>query len=1365
MSFQSFFGILPTTGPPRTSSIPTDTITAAHPSSNVYRNSQPTLDDPLSRWIPLRISTSSGSFLVPCPPGSTISDLIQETNRLLSAHEGTAISAVRTVEGDVCDWKYPVAALMTGNGGMEMLGLTNEEVGAWPKRVHAAFGGRKGGEAVVKEKEEGVTSLVVRNPLIVVREEKVGGDEIVTAMTPEKRRKEVSIFVSYSWQNSKHAVGSEAKGFCDPRMVREYLATQGFDDVWLDIERMTSGQDLFEQIANGLMGCNIVVACISDEYAASKNCVRELNFAVNVLRIPYISLIVGSGKGWQKTKVGLIVGDQLYIDAQDESNLPEKLESLIASLDRAIEALPRPAIADSDNEIDDGITEAGSVMGIATPEFDDNDEANPIQSPILRPMAAVPPHRRPSHPSFAWWQMKKHALGIVRESDRLECARWTKSNGAYVFRGLHWEPVQVIEVGSVEESEAWRMRRIKVRFDARIVAGNKSGRVKLIKKHEEWVDEFVLRRSALTGVGGAGLQVGDEVEYRMFIHVSPETRNDMESVVGSEGDDNANDDAVSVLTDYSEMTTSMDSYDLWPAYIHQILPDGSLLVRIGFGGWFSPMSWSFTGSLKACMVGAVIPGIDPRLYFLRKWLDEGKLFVQESGAIVRRENLADPKNPDITLESLEDIAKKLWGTCDPVPFKDALIPCNIFISHFVPGANCSTEDGRKVADIRLLATEIGKYGHRVIMEEEVVGGTIKEEVEVLERVLREMAKADVIFLCVTPEYLHSSFHNLMINYMTQLLDLPVIVAVTSPLTPVDPSQNTADAHAYLSTLLLKLNPIFHVTTVDLTSHALFVGRCALLAKKTISDMVSSYDSLCSAEEKSHATSPPWLQPYPTEAMFDATMLECLSVLSATFITSDGSTVVAAGYAWVPHIKNIVRGVGSGGKDRCSFSMTVEENISWRVGVVQEAIGKMWRWVRTRVGVVQEAIGKMWRWVRTVREVSKRASREMRGGFVVGERVEVKSLWTGGSYSRFVWWPGIVESLNQDGTVSILLHAITSNRIEGVHIICDPRLLRSGKDPRAWDWWPLTLLDFRKLPEDAPPFAFPAARVLHTCKTTNRHVNDRVSPAGVVWSRAPKPKPVNDSEIPLLERCRLVKQFDNDPPSHMFTDSIVIGEDGFLVEFLANAPRRVMSSFPLISSDREAKDIYVEIEIVELGATEEDGRTFAAVGLGMRPLPPFMMAGWASNSVALNSFIGRRIRDGKTEFPLHGKPFGTGDVVGIHLTKKCGLLFTLNGLPLDETHERTQRRTYLVLSADGPCTMRLNAGQRPFLFQGSWAQFGGMEEEGGEDRENEEKLERKKVAIERERKKKGINHEKVDGKTSDELEAAESEAVVEEVDGE
>ena len=50
-----------------------------------------------------------------------------------------------------------------------------------------------------------------------------------------------------------------------------------------------------------------MVACVSDEYSRSKNCVMELRFAVVSLKIPVIVAVVGTGFKWEATEVKWIL--------------------------------------------------------------------------------------------------------------------------------------------------------------------------------------------------------------------------------------------------------------------------------------------------------------------------------------------------------------------------------------------------------------------------------------------------------------------------------------------------------------------------------------------------------------------------------------------------------------------------------------------------------------------------------------------------------------------------------------------------------------------------------------------------------------------------------------------------------------------------------------------------------------------------------------------------------------------------------------------------------------------------------------------------------------------------------------------------
>lgn len=129
---------------------------------------------------------------------------------------------------------------------------------------------------------------------------------------------EVRVFVSYCWRNSLSAVtaGQVSRDMLagekgsDPRVFATQLKASGVR-VWLDIEQLEAGGEagMFEQIADGLIGADLVVAFISDEYAASDNCQMECQFATKTLQKNVIPVACGSGsQAWKASVIGMLFG-------------------------------------------------------------------------------------------------------------------------------------------------------------------------------------------------------------------------------------------------------------------------------------------------------------------------------------------------------------------------------------------------------------------------------------------------------------------------------------------------------------------------------------------------------------------------------------------------------------------------------------------------------------------------------------------------------------------------------------------------------------------------------------------------------------------------------------------------------------------------------------------------------------------------------------------------------------------------------------------------------------------------------------------------------------------------------------------------
>ncbi|XP_077989757.1 uncharacterized protein LOC144444214 [Glandiceps talaboti] len=118
-------------------------------------------------------------------------------------------------------------------------------------------------------------------------------------------------FVSYCWHNSRKAVdlkqvpeNPQALGKGDPRALKEYLEENGIS-CWMDVDNV-GRSGLFEDIAEGLKHADLMVACLSDEYARSKNCQMEFRFAAVTLRLPIVVVVVGKGYAWESSEIGML---------------------------------------------------------------------------------------------------------------------------------------------------------------------------------------------------------------------------------------------------------------------------------------------------------------------------------------------------------------------------------------------------------------------------------------------------------------------------------------------------------------------------------------------------------------------------------------------------------------------------------------------------------------------------------------------------------------------------------------------------------------------------------------------------------------------------------------------------------------------------------------------------------------------------------------------------------------------------------------------------------------------------------------------------------------------------------------------------
>ena len=81
---------------------------------------------------------------------------------------------------------------------------------------------------------------------------------------------------------------------------------------WMDVGQMGGGDKLFEKIDSGIRAAKVIICCVTEKYAKSPNCNREVNLSVNLGK-PIIPLLLEK-MGWPpKGSMGPIFSEYLFI--------------------------------------------------------------------------------------------------------------------------------------------------------------------------------------------------------------------------------------------------------------------------------------------------------------------------------------------------------------------------------------------------------------------------------------------------------------------------------------------------------------------------------------------------------------------------------------------------------------------------------------------------------------------------------------------------------------------------------------------------------------------------------------------------------------------------------------------------------------------------------------------------------------------------------------------------------------------------------------------------------------------------------------------------------------------------------------------
>ncbi|KAJ3248761.1 hypothetical protein HDU78_010208 [Chytriomyces hyalinus] len=1351
----------------------------------------------------LHVSTSVSGFVVVVPKKGTMAHVVTATNAVLGAHgfDHHQVVALRTNDGHVFDLTVAVAIATENN--QHILALSDQESRVAMRRVvtHSFF------DSILDHDHDHTPTPT---PLLMAPKDSMvpfNRDSLMPPATvnhsavPFNRddtpdRSSLTVFLSYCWANSAAASGAERSGSCDPRHVRNYLLSEGFSDVWIDTEKINSGDDLFEQIANGLMSSDVMVVCVSDEYAASKNCVRELNFGLNVMKIPFIPLVVGSGFKWQMTKVGLMFGDQTYIDATNEKHIHDRLEDLVTALDRVISS--RQSLQESAQDEEQGTMSAIEQLLAPPEEEEESDEPEDVsidQDGVPLKLALF------SKNKFANGFVDTMAIVDISVGDKVEVLRWRKNNRHhFVAGGLHWVPVTVLEIlpAPMEGSSG---RRIRVLFQSRVsYSKTRNGPVMptIVGEDEEWVEDFLIRkRTELPKVSPEYIS-GDAVElikpkriYRPRADQAPRRSSN-----SSTGSFNATSDTgTSTVNDDGD--DDEDTYMYWPAYITSKLDNGKYLVKQGRGMGLIAETGNYAAALKPVSARLLRMGHDIKLYRVRQALNAGKLLVLPRGSIVRPENLPDSSPLDqlrwygFDAEAAAGIATAA-GAFLEVPVLEDVAPRSSTPQPSLNGSNSGkkmskskwdslkhknhyhgeawdalTSKARILKVSRDLWTDASTYSTRAdpftkaviwvsynfqtavencgVDPSHLIKMLVARNISVLDcaaevgnvellnqdqvrvRLMKGVVKANIFLALLTPEYCQSEIHRKEVEYARRL-NIPITYAVLKPL-----SATTSTGKENSSFL----NFLSADNMIDLTVKQLLLARLDTLVYKMA--LIGR-----EANEKLRATrlrdEDPNDLPWKRNALkvgtgdgveaLDCVLMdvECVDFVATenqgadvpsvvqtpvspqfrTKTDADVQTVSVCGLSWTHHISLLSQGDAPKDKFRwaCQHMLSPSPALSFLMTWQYDG---MVDWDSSSVGRILFKPTKLLRYCCQPVDSSIDA-------WEVGDLVEVRMYWFAGDLGdSYLWWPGkIIQSINKSEYIVLLQHSETIPSATLPYIKATNAQLRTGVDPRASRWHHLShfYIDERETP-DGSLQNIPAYR--YGGELMDRYIRSIQSPEAITRMNHRLPRkdlpPVTDMRVieyskdghklisckPLPELAKMVARLDSDPNPTLWTNGVVIHDEGAVVEFTEWTVRCAVSAYSFFEKSLPERGLYVEVEIVDMDWCYDAGHAHVSIGIVPTNYPPFCAVGWTNLSIGYSSMHGRKLTSSDmVDYGVQGRPYGPGDVVGVGVTIKGEVFYTLNGeFQFRTSYDGTFFRHHLGISSDGPAVLKVTAEKEQF----------------------------------------------------------------------
>ncbi|KAI8834159.1 hypothetical protein BJ741DRAFT_610122 [Chytriomyces cf. hyalinus JEL632] len=305
-------------------------------------------------------------------------------------------------------------------------------------------------------------------------------------------------------------------------------------------------------------------------------------------------------------------------------------------------------------------------------------------------------------------------------------------------------------------------------------------------------------------------------------------------------------------------------------------------------------------------------------------------------------------------------------------------------------------------------------------------------------------------------------------------------------------------------------------------------------------------------------------------------------------------------------------------------------------------------------------------------------------------------------------------MSKSDYIVLLQHSETMPSATLPYIKATNAQLRTGVDPRASVLHHPShfYIDERETPAGSMQ-KIPAYR--YGGELMDRHIPSSQSPEAMARMNHRVPRndlpPVTDMRVieyskdghklisckPLPELAKMVARLDSDPNPTLWTNGVVIHDEGTVVEFTEWTLRCAVSAYSFFEKSLPERGLYVEVEIEDMDWFDDAGHAHVSIGIVPTNYPPFCAVRWTNFSVGYSSMHGRKLTSSDMlDYGVQGRPFGAGDVVGAGVTIKGEVFYTLNGeFQFHMSYDGNFFRHHLGISSDGPAVLKVNADKEQF----------------------------------------------------------------------